>query len=170
MWNVALSSCCNQWRVQTYIRLRNVSSLGCEFMKNNELVKRTRKSKKTSFITLKKQFEVKSISGKWKRRLSQQALYWMQNAAEDLKICQAMMSMTVWMNHWKVYRWPPRSPDFTTCENWLWFYLKENLGRIRMNSVEQFKGDSPNLKYNHFRNAQAGKKTHMAVHPTVYGK
>ncbi|KAJ4425826.1 hypothetical protein ANN_27452 [Periplaneta americana] len=54
-------------------------------MKNNELVKRSKESEKTSFITLIKQLQVKPISGNWKRRLSQQALYWIQNTAEDLK-------------------------------------------------------------------------------------
>ena len=39
-----------QWRIQANIRLRNVSSLVCGFMKKNELVERTKKSEKTSLF------------------------------------------------------------------------------------------------------------------------
>ena len=33
----------------------------------------------------------------------------------------------------------PRIPDLTTCDNWLWYCLKENLSVIWMDSVEQLK-------------------------------
>ena len=45
-------------------QLRNVSSLVCEFMKKNELAKRTKKSEKTSFFVSIKQLSVKPISKK----------------------------------------------------------------------------------------------------------
>ena len=32
-----------------------------------------------------------------------------------------------------------KGPDLTTCNNWLWSYLKVNLSIIRMDSVEQLK-------------------------------
>ena len=34
-----------------------------------------------------------------------------------------------------------RSPNLTTCDNWLWSYLKENLSIIQMDSVEQLKSE-----------------------------
>ncbi|PSN30009.1 hypothetical protein C0J52_28104 [Blattella germanica] len=51
-----------QWRIQANIRLRNVSSLVCGFMKKNEVAKRTKKSEKTSFFVSIKQLSVKPIS------------------------------------------------------------------------------------------------------------
>ena len=67
--------------------------------------------------------------------------------------------------------WPPRSPDLTTCDNWLWSYLKENLSIIQMDSVElKRERDIPYLQNAHSRYAQAGKQTDIAAHSTVRGK
>lgn len=36
-------------------------------------------------------------------------------------------------------RWPPRSPDITTCDFWLWGFLKDNIYSRRKASVADLK-------------------------------
>ena len=37
------------------------------------------------------------------------------------------------------HEWPPRSPDLTPCDFWLWGYLKSNVYRDRPTSLGQLK-------------------------------
>jgi hypothetical protein len=46
---------------------------------------------------------------------------------------------SVWIGRSAPLSWPPRSPDLTTCDNWLWSFVKEHVSHIRMQNIAELK-------------------------------
>lgn len=45
----------------------------------------------------------------------------------------------LWIGRGGPLAWPPRSPDLTTCDNWLWSFVKEQVSSKRLHSIDELK-------------------------------